>query len=98
MDRTKPHGLLLKDNFSSKLFTIRQQSSPESVYANFLKGMRIHRDGSLAHAEGWENLNYPKNSLSGIGHIGNMLEILFRRLEAVETRLWFGVRVLCLIL
>jgi len=34
--------------------TIRQQSPPEFAYANSLKGMRIHRDGSLAHAEGWE--------------------------------------------
>jgi four helix bundle protein len=28
MDKTKPHGLFLKDNFFSKLFTIRQQSLP----------------------------------------------------------------------
>ena len=52
MAKTKPHGLFFKDNFFSKLFTIRQQSPPESAYANSLKGMRIHRDGSLAHAIG----------------------------------------------
>ena len=46
MDKTKPHGLFLKDNFFSKLSTIRQQSLPESAYANSLKGMRIHRDRS----------------------------------------------------
>ena len=34
MDKTKPHGLFLKDNFFSKLSTIRQQSPPESAYAN----------------------------------------------------------------
>ena len=70
MDKTKPHGLFLKDNFFSKLFTIRQQSPPESAYANSLKGMRIHRDGSLAHAEGWTK------SLSGIGHIARMAAIV----------------------
>jgi hypothetical protein len=31
---TKPLGLFLKDIFFSKLFTIRQQSPPESAYAN----------------------------------------------------------------
>jgi hypothetical protein len=31
--------------------------------------MRIHRDGSLPHAERW------KNSLSGIGHIAKMAQI-----------------------
>ena len=43
---------LFQDNFFSKLSTIRQQSPPESAYANSLKGMRIHRDGSVAHASG----------------------------------------------
>jgi hypothetical protein len=66
MDKTKPHGLFLKDNFFSKLFTIRQQSPPWSAYASSLKGMRIHGDGSLAHAEGWEQSQILKNSLSGI--------------------------------
>jgi hypothetical protein len=63
MDKTKPHGLFLKDNFFSKLSTIRQQSPPESVYAHCLKGMRIHRDGSLAQAEGWEQSQIPKKLL-----------------------------------
>jgi len=49
--------------FFSKLSTIRQQSPPESAYANSLKGMRIHRDGSLAHAEGWEQSQIPKKLL-----------------------------------
>jgi hypothetical protein len=31
MDKTKPHGLFLKDNFFSKLFTIGQQSFPRVV-------------------------------------------------------------------
>jgi hypothetical protein len=31
---TKPHDPFLKDNFFSKLSTIRQQSPPESAYAN----------------------------------------------------------------
>jgi len=62
-----------QDNFFSKLSTIRQQSPPESAYANSLKGMRIHRDGSLAHAEGWEQSQYPKTSLSAIGHIAKCL-------------------------
>jgi hypothetical protein len=67
MDKTKPHALFLKDNFFSKLPTIRQQSPPESAYANSPKGMRIHREGSFAHAEGWEQSQIPTNSLSGIG-------------------------------
>ena len=46
--------------------------------------MRIHKERSLAHAEGWTK------SLSGIGHIGNMLQILFRRLEAVEPGFVLG--------
>jgi hypothetical protein len=56
-----------RDNFFSKLSTIRQQSPPESAYANSPKGMRIHREGSFAHAEGWEQSQIPTNSLSGIG-------------------------------
>jgi hypothetical protein len=82
---TKPHGLFLKDNFFSKLFTIRQQSPPESAYVNSLKGMRIHRDGSLAHAERWEQSQIPKNSLSGIGHIAKMTQISY------WAQLWFGL-------
>jgi hypothetical protein len=47
--------------------------------------MRIQRDGSLAHAEGWEHLKYPKNSLSAIGHIAKMAQILY------WAQLWFGL-------
>ena len=51
MDKTKPHGLFPKDNFFK---TVHYWTAilPESAYANSLKGMRIHRDGSLAHATG----------------------------------------------
>jgi hypothetical protein len=62
--------VFFQDNFSSKLSTIRQQSPPDFAYANSLKGMRIYRAGSLAHAEGLTK------SLSGICHIGKMLQIL----------------------
>jgi hypothetical protein len=69
---TKPHGLFLKDNFFSKLFIIRQQSSPESDYADSLKGCESRE---TAHVDG-SNLKYPKNSLSGIGHLAKMPQIL----------------------
>jgi hypothetical protein len=80
-----------QDSFFSNLSIIRQQSPPESVYANFLKGMRIHRDGSLAHAIGESPLPLgvalkvsidPTNSLSGIGHIVRMAQILFQWLDS----------------
>src|SRR4030095_16219675 len=43
MDKTKPHGLFLKDNFFK---TVHYWTAipPESAYANSPKGMRIHRD------------------------------------------------------
>ena len=85
---TKPYGLfsyffqncpLLDSNpFPSppRLIPQKEYESIETVLSLTLK------DGS--------NLKYPKNSLSAIGHIGKMPQILFRRLEAVETRfvLW----------
>jgi hypothetical protein len=61
--RKRDQVFFFQDNLFSKLSTIGQQSHPESAYANSLKGMRIHRDGSLAHAEGWEQSQIPKKFL-----------------------------------
>jgi hypothetical protein len=73
----RPPGLWTRPSrtvFSSRIIffkTVHYWTAipPESAYANSPKGMRIHRDGSLAQAEGWTN------SLSGIGHIAKMLQI-----------------------
>ena len=78
MDKTRPHGLLRIIFFQNSPL-LDSNSPPGFAYANSLKGMRIHKDGFLAHAEGWTK------SLSGIGHLAKMPQILW------WGQLWFGL-------
>jgi hypothetical protein len=65
-----------QDNFFSKLSTIRQQSSPESAYAIPKKECESKETVLSLRLKDGSNLKYPTNSLSGIGVIARMPQIL----------------------